>query len=304
VAKNCASCGSTVMSNMMKCPRCGSVSWQAGGPSSRTEILQKKVQFQPRVTSKTGISHHSPSGVNTPSRLNISNAIPAGYAFGTSSLVAKRRYDFIAKTYTHVAGAIGCFVLISWILWEVGLSQAALSYIKENPLSWLVVLGAFLVLGWVSSHSAYQKTKELQYLGLGLAVGTEALIFSPLIAYAVYYGGGVETIYAAALGTGILVTGLTAVVAISKVDFSLLRGLLIIGSLLALGFIVSSIVFGFELGTVFSYAMLIFASGCILYDTNRVLKDFEETRYIGAAIEIFCSVMLAFWYILRIFSDD
>ena len=64
---------------------------------------------------------------------------------------------------------------------------------------------------------------------------------------------------------------------------------------------IASVIFGFNMGTWFSVAMIGFAGGAILYDTSNVLHRFPEDRYVGAALELFASVALMFWYVLRLF---
>jgi len=66
--------------------------------------------------------------------------------------------------------------------------------------------------------------------------------------------------------------------------------------------IVGSVLFGFQLGMLFSFAMVVFAGATILYTTSRILRTYPEDRYVSAALELFASVALMFWYILRIFS--
>ena len=67
--------------------------------------------------------------------------------------------------------------------------------------------------------------------------------------------------------------------------------------------IVGGAIFGFQLGTWFSVAMVGFAGAAILYDTSNVLHHHPEDRYVGAACQLFASVALMFWYILRIFMS-
>ncbi len=43
------------------------------------------------------------------------------------------------------------------------------------------------------------------------------------------------------------------------------------------------------------------AGAAILYDTSNVLHHFPEDRYVGAALQLFASVALMFWYVLRLF---
>ena len=65
--------------------------------------------------------------------------------------------------------------------------------------------------------------------------------------------------------------------------------------------IVAGVVFSFQLGTFFSVLMVGFAGVAILYDTSNVIHHFPEDRYVAAALELFASVALMFWYVLRIF---
>ena len=58
--------------------------------------------------------------------------------------------------------------------------------------------------------------------------------------------------------------------------------------------------FGFQLGTFFSVAMVGLAGAAILYDTSNVLHHYPEDRYVGAALALFASVALMFWYVLRL----
>ncbi len=73
--------------------------------------------------------------------------------------------------------------------------------------------------------------------------------------------------------------------------------------MLALVAIVGGIVFGFELGTWFSVAMVGFAGAAILYDTSNVLHHYPQDRYVAAALSLFASVALMFWYVLRLFMS-
>jgi FtsH-binding integral membrane protein len=45
------------------------------------------------------------------------------------------------------------------------------------------------------------------------------------------------------------------------------------------------------------------AGAAILYDTSNVLLRFPEDRYVAAALELFASVALMFWYVLRLFMS-
>jgi FtsH-binding integral membrane protein len=192
---------------------------------------------------------------------------------------------------------------MSWLLFESGVSEEVYWVIDDNRWSWLLVLGAFGLFGWMTAHLAEAETREVQYLGLGLATLAEALIFSPII-YGVYEGSGSEAIHGAALGTFALCIAITVVVGASKHDFSYMGGILNVCAIVALAFIVASIVFGFSLGMMFSYIMLAFAGACVVFDTSRILNEHTEDNYVAAALELFSSMALMFWYMLQIFEDE
>jgi FtsH-binding integral membrane protein len=86
---------------------------------------------------------------------------------------------------------------------------------------------------------------------------------------------------------------------ITKKDFSFLRGILSIGSFVALGFIVCSMIFGFSLGLVFSSVMIIFAAVSVLYTTSNVMHHFHPSQHVAASLALFSAVALMFWYILQ-----
>jgi FtsH-binding integral membrane protein len=49
--------------------------------------------------------------------------------------------------------------------------------------------------------------------------------------------------------------------------------------------------------------MIALAGGSILYDTSNVLHHYPENKHVGAALELFASVALLFWYVLRLFMS-
>ena len=73
---------------------------------------------------------------------------------------------------------------------------------------------------------------------------------------------------------------------------------------IAMGLIVAGILFGFDLGLWFSVGMVILASGSILYQTSNLIHKYQEHQHVAAALGLFASLMLLFWYILSILSRD
>jgi FtsH-binding integral membrane protein len=90
---------------------------------------------------------------------------------------------------------------------------------------------------------------------------------------------------------------------VTKKDFSFLRGFLMWGGILPLVFIAAGAIFGFSGGTFFSVLMVGFAGAAILYDTSNVLHHFPTNKHVAASLQLFASVALLFWYLLRIFTS-
>jgi hypothetical protein len=208
------------------------------------------------------------------------------------------RAAFLTRTYVHLFGAIIAFVMIEVALFSSGLAETIARAMLG--VSWLLVLGGFMVVSWIASRAAFSaKSMAAQYAALGAFVFAEALIFVPLLYIANHYAPG--AIESAATVTLIGFAGLTAVAFISRKDFSFLGGLLKWGMVLALVAIVGGVLFGFNLGTWFSVGMVGLAGAAILHDTSKILRNFPEDRYVGAALQLFASVALMFWYVLSIF---
>ncbi len=213
------------------------------------------------------------------------------------------RAAFITRTYNHLMGAIVAFTLFQVWLFTSGLAEPIARTLLGG--SWLLVLGAFMVVGWLASRVALgSQSLPAQYAALAGFVLAEGIIFVPLLYIAeMNFRGAIES---AAFTTLAGFAGLTAVAFYTRKDFSFMRGALIWIGVAALIAIVSSILFGFELGTWFSAAMVCFAGAAILYDTSNVLHHFPADRHVGAALQLFASVALMFWYVLQLFmsSDD
>ncbi len=210
------------------------------------------------------------------------------------------RAAFIRQTYLHVALAIGAFAALEWLLLQwPGADDLAAT--MTGGYSWLLVLLVFMFVSRIADRWARSSTSvAMTYLGLGLFVVAEALLFLPLI-YRVSRQGD-NVLGSAALITALMVAGLTAVVVLTRTDFSFLRSALTIGGFVALGLIVASIVFGFSLGILFAAAMVAFASGSILYNTSNIMRTYRTDQPVAAALSLFASIALLFWYVVSITS--
>ncbi len=211
------------------------------------------------------------------------------------------RAAFIRRTYGHLAGAILLFVALeTYLVTQTSLPEKMLNFISGGQYAWLMVLGAFILCGWLARGlAAGVASQSMQYAGLTLYVIAQAVIFLPMIYIAAFYSSP-QLLPTAGILTLLLFGGLTAVVFTTRRDFSFLGSILTIGGFIALGLIACGAIFGFNLGLAFSAGMIFLAGGAILYDTSKVLHHYRTDQHVGAALELFASVALLFWYVLRL----
>tara|TARA_R110002096_G_scaffold435128_1_gene659446 strand:+ start:324 stop:1028 length:705 start_codon:yes stop_codon:yes gene_type:complete len=226
-----------------------------------------------------------------------------GYAnpYTVANAEPTERAAFIRSTYLHLGFAVLAFVGVEWFLLQQSWAPALISKMTGG-MGWLVVLGAFMAISFLAERlAASEASKRVQYAGLGLFVVAEAIIFLPMLYMASVYAGDDQVILKAGVTTLFVFAGLTFAAFATGKDFSFLRGFLMVGGVVAMGIIVVSIIFGFNLGTIFAGAMALFASVAILYNTSNIIHHYRTDQYVSASLSLFASVALLFWYILRIF---
>lgn len=236
--------------------------------------------------------------------MSFASQAQVGRAVVASQASATDRAEFIRKTYGHLAGAVGLFVLLEYVLLHMSFTPKLIAAMVGTRYSWLVVLGLFMAVGYIADRWAQSaQSKGMQYAGLILYVVAEAFIFLPLLFVAAYFSSP-NVLPSAAIVTLALFAGLTGTVFITKKDFSFLRTALMVGGFVALGVIVLSILVGFDLGSLFAIAMVVLAGGYILYYTSNVLHHYRTDQYVAASLALFAAVALLFWYILLLFMKS
>lgn len=227
-------------------------------------------------------------------------------SFGNSAADAlpADRAQFIRKTYMLVAAAILAFVALETMIFVSGAHEMILNVLfMGGNMSWLIVLGAFMGISFLANRWAMSDTSTTtQFLGLGVYIVAEAIIFVPMIYMAAVYSDATVIPKAGIVTLGLFL-GITATVFITKADFSWLGPIVAIGGCTAFAFIAASIIFGFSLGSIFAFIMVAFAGTAILYNTSNVLHTFNTKQHVAAALTLFAGIALLFWYILSIFSS-
>lgn len=216
------------------------------------------------------------------------------------------RAAFLVRVYQHLGLAVGAFIVFETVLFGLGIAERLYEFffLRGGPV-WLVMLGGFAIVNWFTSMSVSKiDNPAAQYGGLfGIALA-EAVIFAPFLHYVFNEtADGSGDVWGAAVVTGVMFAALTLVGFITRRDLSFLRPLIMWGGIAALGLIVISIFAGFNLGLLFSVAMVALAGASILYQTQNIIRRYPAWAHVGAAVALFGSLMTMFWYVLRIFSS-
>ena len=223
------------------------------------------------------------------------------YTVPVSGLAAREQGSFLTRVYAHLILAVLLFMGLEIWFFQSGIADTVLRIF--SGVSWLVVLGGFMLLSWVATLIAVPSvSRPLQYVGFFLYVLLQALITIPLLAAAESAAPGVIASAAQVTIGGFVL--LTAVVVTTGRDFSFLRSFLIWGGLFGLAVIVCAVIFKFDQGTWFSVAMIVLASGSVLYTTSNIMRGFPANADVAASIQLFAGIAMMFWYVLRMFMGS
>jgi uncharacterized protein len=205
---------------------------------------------------------------------------------------------FLRQTYMHLLGAVAAFIALEVVLFQSGIALALAPVMTSN---WLIVIGGFMLLGWLSNYFTRQSVSiSGQYLQMGVTILLQALIFIPLLVFAMYFSDP-SVLSSAVSVTLAIFTAMTAIVVYSGKNFSFMGPFLGVIGIAALIAIVGSVIFSVSLGFYFAVAMAVFAAGVVLYETSKVIHDYGPGQHVAAATGLFASVALLFYYVLSAF---
>jgi FtsH-binding integral membrane protein len=212
------------------------------------------------------------------------------------------RAAFIRRTYGHLAGAILAFVALEALLLQIPNIGDIVMGMVGNRIIWLLIIGAFIGVGYLADAWARSDVSPgLQYLGLGLYVVAQAVIFLPLLYVATFLVDDKQLVPTAGVLTLAVFGGLTLAVFMTRRDFSFLAPILSIGGFLALGLVIAFMfIGGSTFGLLIAFLMVALASGAILYQTSNIMYHYRTDQHVAAALALFASVATLFWYILYI----
>ncbi len=222
-------------------------------------------------------------------------------SYGLPNVQVSERAAFLGRTYFYLLGAVlGCTALVTVFTGVPAISEPLTKLMVGNGrIGMLVLLFGCMGAQWFAHGLAHQSASPgKQYLGLGLAVVAEAVILSPLLLLADRMFPGI--VGKALILTAAIFTVLTAIVYYTRWNFRWLGPALSIAGLAAFALILVGFFVPLNLGIWFIAAMLVLSVGYILYDTSKVMHEYPSDMHIAGALELFTSVTMLFWYVLRL----
>ena len=175
-------------------------------------------------------------------------------------------------------------------------------FIASSSYAWLLLLGGFMIVNWLATTAAHDVLDpSRQYAGLFGMAAAEALIFAPFLHYFFeVQPNGDSTVVAAALITAVGFAGLTGRRVRHAARPVVPAAAAAVGRRQRPGA-------DRRRGAVRARARHLVLGGddrpgrgSILYQTQTIIRRYPAEAYVGASVQLFASVMLLFWYVLRL----
>ncbi len=227
------------------------------------------------------------------------NQFAAGLTAFESPLDA--RLAFIRRTYLHLVGAVGLFVALSFVLFASGASLAITQWMYGTGYGVIVALVGMVGVSIAASAMAHSaKSSTTQYLGLLLYTLGLSLFVTPILYVAVSLPQfrGHHLLETAAGLTLVTFGGITTLVLTTKKDFSFLAPIVFAALLVAVGVAICGAIFGFTPGLWLTGLLVLVTAGMVLVSTSRVIHDYKLDQHVGAALDLFSSIVMLFLYVL------
>ena len=190
-----------------------------------------------------------------------------------------------------------------------GVAISVQSGIAESMLGMGLVGHILLVVAWMGAAYLVQKVRHKEGINV-IAFGLYGAFTGFVISNIVFVAMILATQNGSAAGTYVMQAGVLTLVAFGSLsayafftrrDFSFLRGMLVVGTVVLLvalvaGFFIEATALHLIISV---FGVLLFA-GYTLYDTQKVLRTYPDGEHVAGAMTLFLDFVLLFVYILRL----
>ena len=192
------------------------------------------------------------------------------------------------------------YTLLAMTLAFSALTAGIAMMINMPPLHWLVTIGGFFALLFLTAKCANSAMGLVCVFAL---TGFMGLTLGPIINFYVHaFSNGPQLVMMAFGGTAAIFLGLSAYALTTKRDFSFLGGFLMVGILVAFLAGIAALVFSIPaLSLAVSAMFILLMSGFILFQTSQLVHE-PNTNYIMATVALYVSIYNLFTSLLFLFG--
>ena len=212
-------------------------------------------------------------------------------------LARTRRTEAVVETNKLIRNT---YTLLAMTLAFSALTAGIAMIVNMPPLHWLVTIGGYLGLLFLTAKSA---NSAMGLVWIFALTGFMGLTLGPILNFYVHaFSNGPQLVMMAFGGTAAIFLGLSGYVLTTKRDFSFLGGFLMVGILVAFLAGIGALVFSIPgLSLAVSAMFILLMSGFILFQTSQLVHD-PNTNYILATVSLYVSIYNLFTSLLYIFG--
>ena len=212
-------------------------------------------------------------------------------------LARTRRTEAVVETNKLIRNT---YTLLAMTLAFSALTAGIAMIINMPPLHWLVTIGGYLALLFLTAKSA---NSAMGLVWIFALTGFMGLTLGPILNFYVHaFSNGPQLVMMAFGGTAAIFLGLSGYALTTRRDFSFLGGFLMVGILVAFLAGIAAIMFSIPgLSLAVSAMFILLMSGFILFQTSQLVHD-PNTNYILATVSLYVSIYNLFTSLLYIFG--
>ena len=192
------------------------------------------------------------------------------------------------------------YTLLAMTLAFSALTAGVAMMVNMPPMHWLLTIGGYLVLLFLTAKSA---NSAMGLVWIFALTGFMGLTLGPIIGfYLTAFSNGHQLVMMAFGGTAAIFLGLSGYALTTKRDFSFLGGFLMVGILVAFLAGIAAVVFAIPaLSLAVSAMFILLMSGLILFQTSQLVHE-PDTNYILATVSLYVSIYNLFLSLLHLFG--
>ena len=212
-------------------------------------------------------------------------------------LARTRRTEAVVETNKLIRNT---YTLLAMTLAFSALTAGIAMIVNMPPLHWLVTIGGYLALLFLTAKSA---NSAMGLVWIFALTGFMGLTLGPILNFYVHaFSNGPQLVMMAFGGTAAIFLGLSGYALTTRRDFSFLGGFLMVGILVAFLAGIAAIVFSIPgLSLAVSAMFILLMSGFILFQTSQLVHE-PNTNYILATVSLYVSIYNLFTSLLYIFG--